>query len=70
MNPASIRAPSIQLDSPFQYLLPTRTIGKRCTLPVWISVSVSNSSSRVPKPPGNSTNAVAYFTSITLRTKK
>jgi hypothetical protein len=37
---------------------------------VWISVSASNSSSIVPKPPGNTTNAVEYFTRSTLRTKK
>ena len=31
--------------------------GSRRTLPVWISVSASNSSSSVPKPPGKTTNA-------------
>jgi hypothetical protein len=33
-------------------------------------VSASNSSSRVPKPPGRMTKACAYFTNIVLRTKK
>ena len=34
------------------------------------SVASSNASSSVPKPPGITTNAHEYFTSITLRTKK
>lgn len=38
--------------------------------PVCISVSASNASSSVPKPPGISTKAHEYFTSSTLRTKK
>ena len=37
---------------------------------VWMSVSASNISSSVPKPPGSATNAYEYLTSITLRTKK
>ena len=36
-------------------------------LPVWISVSDSNSSSIVPKPPGKMTNPSAAFTNIVLR---
>ena len=46
------------------------TTGKLRILPVWMSVSDSNSSSRVPKPPGMITNASAYFTNIVLRAKK
>ena len=49
---------------------PTSTTGKWRILPVWISVSASNSSSSVPKPPGKITKASAYFTNIVLRTKK
>ena len=45
-------------------------IGKVVTLPVWTSVSASNSSSIVPKPPGNTTNPWAYLTNIVLRAKK
>ena len=37
------------------------------TLPVWISVSDSNSSSAVPKPPGKTQNPSAAFTNIVLR---
>ena len=49
---------------------PMATSGKRCSLPVCIRVTTSNASSRVPKPPGITTKAEEYFTSITLRTKK
>src|SRR5581483_139579 len=49
---------------------PTRIIGKRWILPVWINVSVSKISSSVPNPPGIATKPYEYFTSITLRTKK
>jgi hypothetical protein len=49
---------------------PTRNTGKGVTFLVCISVSASNSSSIVPNPPGNTTKAVEYLTSITLRTKK
>ena len=38
-----------------------RTTGKWRILPVWISVSASNSSSSVPKPPGKMTNAVGVL---------
>ena len=37
---------------------------------VCTSVSASNSSSNVPKPPGRHTNACEYFTNIVLRAKK
>ena len=40
---------------------PTSTTGKWRTLPVWMSVSASNSSSSVPKPPGRMTNAVGVL---------
>ena len=43
------------------------TTGKFSTLPVWIRVSDSNSSSRVPNPPGKMTNPSAAFTNIVLR---
>ena len=46
------------------------TTGKFRILPIWISVSDSNSSSSVPNPPGRITKASAYFTNITLRAKK
>ena len=45
-------------------------IGKRVILRVCTRVSASNSSSRVPKPPGRQTKAWEYFTNIVLRTKK
>src|SRR5215213_5225283 len=47
-----------------------RTTGKWRTLRVWISVSDSNSSSRVPKPPGKITNPSADFTNIVLLVRK
>ena len=43
------------------------TTGKLPIFPVWISVSASQSSSCVPKPPGKMTNPSAAFTNITLR---
>ena len=43
------------------------TTGNSRTLSVWISVSDSNSSSSVPKPPGKRMKPSAAFTSITLR---
>ena len=46
------------------------TTGNGSILPVCMSVSVSKTSSSVPKPPGMTTNAHEYLTSITLRTKK
>ena len=46
------------------------TIGTGSPLPVCVSVSSSNVSSRVPNPPGMHTNAALSFTSISLRVKK
>jgi hypothetical protein len=60
----------IQVSRPDQYSVPKRITGNRVTFRVWTSVSASNSSSRVPNPPGRITNACAYFTNIVLRTKK
>ncbi len=68
--PSATSVLRIQSSSPRQYSVPTRITGKSRTFPVWISVSASNSSSMVPKPPGKITNASAYFTNIVLRTKK
>ena len=47
-----------------------RTIGTGKPLPVCVSVSSSNVSSSVPKPPGKQTKARLSFTSISLRVKK
>ena len=60
------------LDELFEALTLVQT-GKVTRFPVVLfgtSVSASNSSSRVPKPPGRITNACAYLTNIVLRTKK
>ena len=46
------------------------TMGLGSVLPVWISVSVSNPSSWVPKPPGSSVIAWDGFTNMTLLVKK
>ena len=46
----------IQSNKPPQNFLPTRTIGKRPILCVCIKVIASKSSSKVPKPPGMTTN--------------
>ena len=46
------------------------TIGNEVTFRVWTSVSASNSSSSVPKPPGRTMNPCAYLTNIVLRAKK
>jgi hypothetical protein len=57
----------------FQYVPPgtsSSTTGAGCALPVWSNVSSSNASSRVPKPPGSSTNASDSFTNSSLRVKK
>src|SRR3954453_977932 len=56
--------------SPVQYAVPNSTTGNDVTLPVCTSVNASNSSSIVPKPPGMTMNACAYFTNIVLRAKK
>ncbi|CAM5197733.1 hypothetical protein LSPH26S_02208 [Lysinibacillus sphaericus] len=68
--PCNDRARGASRRRPFQYSVPKRTIGKRVTLRVWTRVSASKSSSRVPSPPGRTTNPCAYFTNIVLRTKK
>ena len=60
----------IQSTRPDQYAVPTSTIGNDVTFCVCTSVSASNSSSNVPKPPGRTTKPWAYFTNIVLRAKK
>ena len=50
-----------------QKSVPMSTTGKFRTLPVWIRVSDSYSSSSVPKPPGKMTKPSAAFTNIVLR---
>jgi hypothetical protein len=45
-------------------------MGKLVTLPVCTRVTASNSSSRVPIPPGSTMKPWAYFTNIVLRAKK
>src|SRR3989304_1229630 len=45
-------------------------MGWRSLLPVCISVSSSNASSSVPKPPGKSANASDSLRNVTLRVKK
>ena len=56
--------------SPPQNSVPSSTTGNLVTLPVCTMTSTSNSSSRVPKPPGSPMNACEYFRNIVLRTKK
>ena len=46
------------------------TIGTGRPLPVWVSVSSSNVSSSVPKPPGRQTKPLLSLISISLRVKK
>src|SRR5262249_18845956 len=53
-----------------QYSRPIRTIGKSWIFFVWMRVRASKSSSIVPTPPGITTKAYEYLTSMTLRTKK
>src|SRR5262249_51968521 len=48
---------SIQPIRPAQNARSCRITGWSVALPVWISVSASNSSSRVPRPPGKTTKA-------------
>ena len=50
-----------------QYEVSNSTTGKPPILPVWMSVSDSNSSSSVPNPPGKMTKPSAAFTNIVLR---
>src|SRR5258708_30062286 len=45
-------------------------MGTLVILPVGTSVTASNSSSSVPKPPGSTTKACEYLTNMVLRTKK
>ena len=45
-------------------------MGKLVTFWVWTRVTASNSSSRVPKPPGSTMKPHAYLTNIVLRAKK
>ena len=59
-----------QSTSPDQYAVPTSTTGNDVTFWVCTSVSASNSSSKVPKPPGSTMKPWAYFTNIVLRAKK
>ena len=49
----------IHSNRPDQWPLSTSTTGKCAIFPVWISVRASKSSSRVPNPPGCTTNAEA-----------
>ena len=67
ISPSGSNRPWIQSSSGRQYSESKRTTGKWSTLPVWISVSDSNSSSSVPKPPGKMTKPSAAFTNIVLR---
>ena len=53
-----------------QNAVPIRTMGNIDSLRVWIRMAISNASSSVPKPPGMTTNAQEYLTSITFLTKK
>jgi len=49
---------------------PNSKNGTRCMRPVWISVSASNSSSIVPKPPGKTQIAEARIRKCILRMAK
>jgi dihydropteroate synthase len=68
--PWAMTVPRSQSTRPDQYSVPNSTIGKRVTFRVWTRVSASNSSSRVPSPPGRTTKPWAYLTNIVFRTKK
>jgi len=50
--------------------VPKSTTGNCEIFPVWMSVSASKSSSKVPKPPGKMMNALEYLMNIVLRTAK
>ena len=67
MRPSGSSVPCTQSSSGVQNSMPKSTTGKCSTLPVWMSVSDSNSSSAVPNPPGKTTNPSAGFTNIVLR---
>ena len=49
---------------------PKSRIGRRRIRPVWISVSTSKSSSKVPKPPGKTAIARARIRKCILRMAK
>src|SRR6478609_745000 len=68
--PASAAVPRSQSSNPPQYSDPISTIGKLVTFWVCTRVTASNSSSRVPNPPGSTTKPWAYLTNIVLRAKK
>ena len=70
MRPSSSSRACTHRTRPAQWAAPHSTTGKLSALPVWISVSDSNSSSIVPKPPGKTMKASEYFTNMVLRTKK
>jgi len=46
--------------------VPESTTGNWKILPVWISVTASNSSSRAPKPPGKQMKALLYLMKMVL----
>ena len=50
--------------------MPSSTTGNAVIFWVWTSVSASNSSSRVPRPPGSTMKPWEYLTNIVLRAKK
>ena len=60
----------IQSTRPAQYSLPINMTGNASTLFVCTRVIASKNSSIVPKPPGKTRNAFAYFKNMTLREKK
>ena len=57
-SPVGERAVAQPVEQPVPLAVATRITGKWRIVAVWISVSASNSSSRVPKPPGPITNAL------------
>src|SRR3954468_6119122 len=57
--PSASSRPRTQSRSPAQYSESISTTAKSTALPVCMSVSASNSSSRVPKPPGRTTKPQA-----------
>jgi hypothetical protein len=69
-NPPASSVPRIQSTSGAQNSVPMSTTGNWLTFRVCTSVSASNSSSMVPKPPGRQTKPCEYFTNIVLRAKK
>ncbi len=68
--PCASWIPLTQSSSPFQYDESYNTIGNRLIFRVWMRVRASNSSSRVPNPPGKMAKPLAYLTNIVFRTKK